>query len=142
MAAYPRLQLNRGMVMLRYKQPFLDWIKASNPEPFELTLEEANDDGEVFLVPEYDSDKNPVGCTEDAVKWVEKRWRMLFEHALNGWVQDETLWPGNLTLKMFREWFEVEYRSMVWDMGHEPLMVEDFDDGMDDEMPDAGDVLH
>ena len=67
---------------------------------------------------------------------------MLFEHALNGWVQDETLWPGNLTLKMFREWFEVEYRSMVWDMGHEPLMVEDFDDGMDDEMPDAGDVLH
>ncbi len=142
MAAYPRLQLNRGMVMLRYKQPFLDWIKASNSEPLELTLEEANDDGEVFLVPEYDSEKNPVGCTEDAVKWVEKRWRMLFEHALNGWVQDETLWPGNLTLKMFREWFEVEYRSMVWDMGHEPLMVEDFDDGMDDEMPDAGNVLH
>jgi hypothetical protein len=41
---------------------------------------------------------------------------------------------------MFREWFDVEYCSMVWDIGNEPFMVDEWvDDDMDDEV---GDVDH
>lgn len=142
MTEHPRFQLNRALVVLRYKQPYIDWVRTAGEFPIELTLEEANDDSEAFLVPSYDSSIDPVDGTEDAINWVEKRWRMLFEHVLMSWTEDKNKWPKKRTLKMFREWFDVEYRSMVWDMGNEPLMIDDFEDELDDELSDAGAVLH
>lgn len=129
MSDYPRFTLNRDMVMLCYKQPFLDWANAADPNPRALTLEEVNDDGEIFLVPADDSLVDPVETAEDAVRWVEKRRRMFFDHMLGDWLTDESLGPQKRTLKMFREWFFVEYRSMVWDMADEPLVVEDWEEG-------------
>jgi len=38
---------------------------------------------------------------------------------------------------MFREWFAVEYSPMVWDMGNEPLAVEDWDG-----MEGGGGLMH
>lgn len=140
MSDYPRFTLNRGMVMLRYKQPFLDWANAADPNPpLHLTLANLEDDGEAFLIQNYESG-DPVDGAEDAVKWVEKRWRMFFEHILSDWLTDESLWPQKRTLKMFREWFAVEYRSMVWDMADEPLAVEDWDE--DDEDDEDSGLLH
>lgn len=63
---------------------------------------------------------------------------MLFEYVLISWIEDESVWPQKRTLKMFHEWFDIEYKSVVWDMGSESLMIEDFDD----EPPHAGEVLH
>ncbi|MDP2902227.1 MAG: hypothetical protein Q8N96_03855, partial [Methylovulum sp.] len=82
--------------------------------------------------------------TPDAVEWVEKHWRMFFEHVLGTWILNEDEWPKKRTLKMFREWFDVEYRSMVWDMGHEPLMIDEWEDEeLDaDDLPDDGALLH
>jgi hypothetical protein len=58
---------------------------------------------------------------------------MFFEHILDAWIVDDALWPQKCTLKMFREWFDVEYRSMVCDMGHEPLGIDEWvDDDVDD----------
>lgn len=134
MTDFPRFTLNRGVVILHYRQPFLDWLKSTDPEPLErLTLEEMEHDGDAFLIPGYES-RESVDDEEDAIKWVEKRWRVFFEHCLNDWLQDESLWPKKRSLKMFREWFSIEYRSMVWDMANEPLMVEDWegDGGYDD----------
>ncbi|WP_035383890.1 hypothetical protein [Ferriphaselus sp. R-1] len=132
----PRFQLNRAAVVIRYKQPYVDWARVAGPEPAtDYSLEQANDDGEMFLIPSYDSPVDAVDGTGDAIKWVEKRWKMLFEYFLGEWILDESAWPQKRTLKMFREWFEVEYRSIVWDMGHEPLMIDEWiydeDDGMD-----------
>ena len=142
----PQYQVNRSMVVLRYKQPYIDWVKSAGEFPMEMTLEEANDDSEAFLVPAYDCQMDPIDGTEDAIKWVEKRWRMFFEHILMSWIGDESEWPKKRTLKMFREWFSVEYKSLVWDMGVEPLMVEDFEEddfaGLDGIFPDDGTLLH
>ena len=139
----PRLQLNRAIIVLRYKQPYIDWVKTAGTNPIEITLEDANDDSEAFLVPNYDCLVDPIDGTDDAVKWVEKRWRMFFEHILGAWIFDETTWPQNRTLKMFREWFDVEYKSLVWDMGNEPLAIDAWDDDLDvDELPDTDSVLH
>ena len=51
----PRFQINRAVVILRYKQPYIDWVRRAGPDPIELTLEDANDDSEAFLVPTYES---------------------------------------------------------------------------------------
>lgn len=132
----PRFQLNRGLVIIRYKQPYVDWVKMAGDALMEISLQQANDEGDSFLLPTYESQIDPVDGTEDAIKWVEKRWRMFFEHILESWILDETEWPQKRSLKMFREWFDIEYKSIVWDMGTEPLIVEEWDDedeGFEDE---------
>jgi hypothetical protein len=128
----PRFQLNRGLVVLRYKQPYVDWVKTAGEAPIEITLEQANEDGDAFLLPTYESQIDPVDGTEDAVKWIEKRWRMIFEHVLESWIIDEAEWPKKRSLKMFREWFDIEYKSIVWDMSSEPLIIEEWGDEGED----------
>jgi hypothetical protein len=44
--------LNRAALILRYKQPFVDWINAADPSPAShvLTLAEVNQEHTVYLV--------------------------------------------------------------------------------------------
>ncbi len=131
MTTHPQFTINRHLVILVQKQPFLDWLLNVDPNPpSNLSLGDLRDDNDAFLIPDDVADG-----TEEAVKWVEKNWRMFFEHALNEWIADESLWPQKISLKMFREWFGVEYQSMVWDLGKAPLTVEDWDQDEGDEDP-------
>ena len=127
----PQFTINRHLVILVHKQAFLDWLLRVDPSPpSSMSLDDLRDDNDAFLIPDDVADG-----TEDAIKWVEKHWRMFFEHALNEWLTDESLWPKKISLKMFREWFSVEYQSMVWDLGKAPLTVEGWDQDEDDEDP-------
>lgn len=132
MNSTPRFTLNRTVVLLVPKQPFLDWLNNVDPEEEELTVEDLRDDNEVFLIPQL-SDHS------DSVKWMEARWSFLFEHMLMGWVDDETLWPQDRTLDMFREWFEIEIHTMAWDLSDDPLFVEDWQDE-DEEDDESGEI--
>jgi hypothetical protein len=137
MTDHPHLTVNRHLVTLVHKQPFLDWLLSVDPNPAtKITLAELRGDNEAFLIPDDVADG-----TADAIKWVEKNWRMFFEHILNGWFVGESLWPKKISLKMFLEWFEVDYQSMVWDLGNVPLGVEDWDQDEDDE-EDEGTTYH
>ncbi|HUX90645.1 MAG TPA: hypothetical protein VMV48_08145 [Gallionellaceae bacterium] len=126
MNSIPRFTINRTVVLLGPRQPFLDWLNNVDPDDEALTVEDLREDNEVFLIPQYNDNS-------DSEKWVEKRWSFLFEHMLMGWVDDEALWPQDRTLEMFREWFEIEIHTMAWDLSDEPLIVEDWQDEDDDE---------
>lgn len=119
MNSTPRFTLNRTVVLLVPKQPFLDWINNVDPDDQTLTVEDLRDDNEVFLIPQFNDNS-------DAEKWVGKRWDSLFEHMLMGWVDDEMTWPQDRTLAMFHEWFDIEIHSMAWDLSDDPLFVEDW----------------
>lgn len=127
MSDYPRFVLNRMVLILVCKQPFLDWLNAADQNPLSLTLEMLHIDNDTFLIPQFDD-------PHDAVKWAEKRWSFLFESILFDWITEESMWPQNRTLKMFLEWFDIDVHSMVWDLANEPLLVEDW--GVDDESVD------
>lgn len=128
MNSTPRYTLNRTVVVLVPKQPFLDWLNNVDPDEDTLTAEDLREDNEVFLIPQF-------ADNSDSVKWIETRWNYLFEHMLMGWVEEETLWPQDRNLDMFREWFEIEIHTMAWDLSGEPLIVEDWqdDDGEEDD---------
>jgi hypothetical protein len=55
--------LNRAALILRYKQPFVDWINAADPSPTSrtLTLAEVNQEHTVYLVDVEDEDESPSG---------------------------------------------------------------------------------
>ena len=46
------LTINRSVVVLKYRQPFLDWICSVEPEfGADTSLKDLNDDGDAFLLP-------------------------------------------------------------------------------------------
>ncbi len=124
MSDHPRYTINRSMITLIPEQPFLEWIKSVDPEPVpDLTLEHVREDQSVFLLPD-----EIANSPDNAARWVEKRWQVFFEFMLGEWF-DDSLWPQELSLAMFRAWFSIRFHSMVFDMAADvPLAHEDWDD--------------
>lgn len=120
-----RYTLNRASVSLKPKRPLIDWLKDIDSfigaPPLDV-IDPLNENGDIFLIPGEDV----IESREDAVEWVEKHWRDFFEFELGNWIIDNRLWPQDRTLRQFREWFDIEYHSMVWDLGNDPLTNEDW----------------
>jgi hypothetical protein len=49
----------------------------------------------------------------------------VFELELDGWHTDESVWPQNRTLAMFKEWFHIELHSIVEDLVDDEIVDED-----------------
>lgn len=126
---YPRFTINRHLIVLMPKQPVLDWIRRVDPNPPDLTLDQLRLEQNAFLVPD------DLDGQQGVEKWVQRRWQMFFESFLAEWYTVESWWPQKRTFKMFKDWFDIQYHSMVWDMAaSEPISYEDWD-SPDDEPP-------
>ena len=101
--------VNRGAVILRYKAPFIKWIKDADPSEnsSEITMSNPNEDRTVYLITDADA--------ENVEGWIRENHVSLFESELEGWYTDDTLWPKNRDYKTFKEWFEVECHSVIMD---------------------------
>jgi hypothetical protein len=107
--------INRGLLVVKPKQPFLNWL---NSLPDEIEVNEPNqedldesfqiDDYTAYLVPEFEDDETR--------QVLEEFYSSIFEEELVSWSQEESDWPKNRDLTMFLEWFEVEFHSMVVDL--------------------------
>ena len=75
-----------------------------------ITSEDLKHEQTVYLISDEDGDG------EQAVQnWVAANFEAVFEKELNGWYTDPDLWPKERTLALFREWFEVEYHTVMVD---------------------------
>ena len=106
--------INRGVLVLKPKAPFLSWVKYSHDANVEITLEDISCDPTAYLTPELAGD-------EGVREFVEQNYSALFEHELVEWAHDEEEWPINRDLDTFNEWFEVEFHSMVLDLVEEAI---------------------
>ena len=98
--------LNRSSVIVRPKQPYLDWAAQLDdsgiaPDP--------NDECTIYLIPEYDDDIQ-------ALEILSKCFDVIFEAELEGWHTAESSWPKKRDFKMFRNWFSFEFHSVVEDL--------------------------
>lgn len=109
-------EINRSLVILKPKQPFLDWARTLDDEDKNLTLEQMAEDSTAYLIPEIwqDSDQQLL---------LESYYDVLFEEQLESWWTDEAYWPKKRSLKMFLDWFEVEFHSLVFDLCDEPICI-------------------
>jgi len=115
--------INRSVIVLLPRMAAYNWIMSIDPAPSNLTLEELRREPDAFLVRE-----DRVELPEQAERWIYRRWEMFFEKFLEDWYTDESTWPQKRSLKMFKEWFEVQYCPLVWDMAKEvPLGHQDWD---------------
>ncbi len=77
--------VNRHAIVVKPKQPLLDWINALYPD-----MAEDGSETTVYLVKERDS----FGDTE---KWLKRNFNNIFENELNGRHTDENEWPQKRT---------------------------------------------
>jgi len=118
-------EINRALIVVRPKQPFLDWVQAVDYDEG-LTLERVRKDPSAFLIPEFEFDDEQAAIIE----WC---YEDLFESQLESWYTDPAVWPQSRNLEMFLEWFDVEFQSLVFDLIDAPIQTIDY--GSDD---DAG----
>jgi hypothetical protein len=98
--------LNRSAVMVRPKQPYLDWAAQLDDSD---AIPDPHDQRIVYLIPE---------CDDDDSLWeiLEEVYPEIFETELYGYHTDEGAWPQQRDFAMFKEWFEVELSSIVEDL--------------------------
>jgi hypothetical protein len=98
--------INRGSVIVRPKQPYLDWAAQLDDSGI---VPDPQDERTIYLIPEYDSDV-------EAMEILANCFDIIFEEELGGWHTDESAWPRKRTFALFREWFSFEFHSVVEDL--------------------------
>lgn len=101
--------IKRNAVIIRAKYPLVEWLHSiAELELDEITLEEANEDATVLLIPEFETD-------EEVAAYLQEGKVFLLEQELENWTEEQDVWPRPRTSALFDEWFEISYHSMVWD---------------------------
>ena len=98
--------INRSAVIVRPKDPYIEWAKNLDDSGI---LPESQGERTVYLIPEYEDDVEAMSVLGACYDFV-------FQAELEGWCTDESTWPKNRTFKMFREWFNFEFHSVVEDI--------------------------
>jgi hypothetical protein len=114
-------EIDRCLITVRPKQPLLDWLRTLDDDRKDIDDPEAIQfDNTAYLVPEYGDDKELQEILEEFYPYI-------FENELESWDPTETAWPQNRNLKMFLEWFDVEFHSVVYDLAEGlPMQGEDY----------------
>ncbi|MCB1696326.1 MAG: hypothetical protein KDI10_14210 [Halioglobus sp.] len=107
--------LNRSTVMLKPRQPFLDWAARLDDSGL---VPSRDDERTIYLIPEYDD-------IVEAMEILARCYDIIFEMELEGWHLDETAWPEDRTFRKFRDWFEIEFHSVVADLCDFPMIDDD-----------------
>jgi len=109
--------LNRAVLIVRPKQPYIDWATGLDDSGL---VPDTEDEKTVYLIPSFEDD-------DDAEEILKQICPEIFERELDAWHTDEADWPENRTLAMFKQWFDIELHSVVEDICEDEI-VDDEDD--------------
>ncbi|MFC3561141.1 hypothetical protein [Pedobacter jamesrossensis] len=99
--------INRSAIILRPLQPFLDWFSNLYPEDVHEVKET-----KTYLISED---------IDDVEAWLRKKFDRLFVLELEDRHSNKKKWPQNRNYKMFKQWFQVELSTWVYDLEKEPV---------------------
>ena len=121
---YP--DINRAALIVKLKKPFIDWLVYMSNEhdgDHKLKAEEIETEGfdskTVYLIPAFEEN-------EKYDRFLKKNFEAIFIEKLSGWYTDPEMWPKDRSWKVFKEWFDYEIHTMVYDtIPDEPLEHEE-----------------
>ena len=112
--------INRSVAIIKPKQPFVDWANSVVDEDEQYSISDLRTDCSVILLPETDSDEHANAVLREIFQDV-------FKIELLSWITDDNMWPEHRTYKMFLEWFDAEFHSMVFDPFQDDIEKEPYD---------------
>jgi hypothetical protein len=95
-----------GLLLIRKKQPYLDWARAFEEEGAENPYKASN--SSAYLIPLFEK-------TTEVETFVKAHFEVIFEEELASWMEAPETWPV-FTFENFKEWFTLEYIDMVYDL--------------------------
>ncbi|MFZ2283882.1 MAG: hypothetical protein WAV86_08400 [Lutibacter sp.] len=100
--------INRHGFVVKPLKPFADWVFNLYPEDGYPEFIESN----IYLVNDE---------IDDLEGWLKKKFDKIFMFELGAWNTNKKEWPQKRTYKMFKQWFQVELSTMVFDMEKNPV---------------------
>ncbi len=105
--------INRTAITIIPKKPYIDWANS-----FE--------DAEIYDTPHATTILIPDKYDEfNYETYVKKIYKEIFIEQLEAWMNSADDWPGKMTYKIFKEWFEVICSDMTWDYGNGDIEHDD-----------------
>ena len=111
--------VNRSAIIVKPKQPYIDWANHFDAGGPTLTLEKGRRDPSVFLADHLEDEPEPE-------KILKKYYKTIFEDQLSAWTTTEETWPRNRDQRTFLEWFDVDICTMVMDLYKDALEQEPY----------------
>ena len=104
---------NRSALVITPAQGYLEWIEKLPDHNPRTTLESLQTESVVYLIPEQDYGPD---------KWLSRNFKKIFENELMAWWMDKDAWPKNRSFKEFKRFFNIQFASVVPDMGKGPIL--------------------
>lgn len=111
--------VNRSVLVLKPTAKMLDWINSVGGESNPVTLKEAQEMTNAYLLPDFEDDK-------EQASFIRFRAKKLFEHELETWCTDSGKWPTVRNYKAFLAWFRIEVSGMVFDLAGDMIVEEKY----------------
>ncbi|MGE5496425.1 MAG: hypothetical protein ACM3Q2_00005 [Syntrophothermus sp.] len=111
--------VDRHLLIIRPREPFLDWLKNIAPENQALTLSHLSHDNTAFMIPKHD-------MPEEDHRYIRSIFPDLFDMVLEEWVLDTDLWPADRTYEKFRDWFDLDIHSVLLDTSETEIQKEHY----------------
>lgn len=106
--------LNRGAIVVLPGEPFLEWLHRVDPTSKDCRLDDLRVEPSVYLVPDSRS-------PDEIERLLRRNFDTIFKAELDGWIRDESAWPGKRTYGMFCKWFKYSYHSILVDLAKDDL---------------------
>jgi hypothetical protein len=99
--------INRRAIILKPKQPFIDWYARFDPDDLEELKETRT-----YLVSEE---------IRDLDEWLKNKFDKFFTFELESFHDNKKEWPQRRNYKMFQEWFHIDISIMIYDFENKPV---------------------
>ncbi len=99
--------INRSAIIIKPLQPFIDWCSKLYPEDLDDISATRT-----YLISED---------IEDIDSWLAKKFDKLFSFELESWHTNKKEWPQKRNYKMFKEWFQIDISTMIYDFEISPI---------------------
>ncbi|MFN7096725.1 MAG: hypothetical protein ACK4PR_04110 [Gammaproteobacteria bacterium] len=103
--------VDRIVAIIRPKQKMLQWLHDQPEVQANFSLQNLQTDCTALLIPPFESPRQ-------AREYIKQTYQGIFEGELVSWGLPPTSWPKDRTYDLFNEWFNVEFHSVVLDMGY------------------------
>ena len=110
--------LNRAVITVTPNEPFLQWIQTADDISTHIATEDVYSPN-AYLVEDTQDGMDPE-------KLIQKNFKTIFEEELNGWIIDESMWPQKRDLRVFKQWFQITVREIVYDLSDKPILREEY----------------
>lgn len=99
--------INRSAIIIKPLKPFIDWFSNLYPEDI-VDIKETR----TYLISED---------IEDINSWLAKKFDKLFTFELASWHTNKKEWPQKRNYKMFKEWFQIDISTLIYDFEKNPI---------------------